>query len=54
MALGIFLIVMHMHGDKFGESPHKTLRSTGLNNVGVNGTHGAFCFTIPSSSLWFG
>jgi hypothetical protein len=52
MALGIFLIVMHLHGDKLEESPHKTLRSTGLYNIGVNGIHGAFCFAILVSLVW--
>ncbi len=38
--LGIVLIVMHYNGDKLGEWPSKTLRSTGLYNIGVNGAHG--------------
>lgn len=46
MALGIVLIVMHFYGDKLGERPYKTVRSTGLNNIGVNGAHGVFCSAI--------
>ena len=52
MALGIILIVMHLHGDKLGESPNKTLRSTGLYNIGVNGTHGVFCCAILITLAW--
>lgn len=52
MALGIFLIVMHFYGDKIGESPNKTLRSTGLYNVGVNGIHGVFCSAILITLAW--
>nr|CAH0102450.1 unnamed protein product [Daphnia galeata] len=52
MALGIVLIVMHFYGDKLGESPNKTLRSTGLYNIGINGAHGVFCAAILITLAW--
>ncbi|XP_059351351.1 ankyrin-1-like [Daphnia carinata] len=52
MALGIVLIIMHFHSDKLGEWPNKTLRSTGLYNSGVNGTHGVICSAILTVLIW--
>ena len=52
MALGIVLIVMHFYGEKLGESPNKTLRSTGLYNIGINGAHGVFCAAILITLAW--
>ncbi|XP_046460925.1 CSC1-like protein 2 [Daphnia pulex] len=50
--LGIVLIVMHHNGDKLGEWPSKTLQSTGLYNIGVNGAHGVICSAILITLAW--
>ena len=52
MVLGIVLIVMHFNGDKLGERPNKTLRSTGLYNIGINGAHGVICSAILITLAW--
>lgn len=52
ISLGIILIIMHYYGDKLGERPNKTVRSTGLYNIGVNGTHGVFCSAILTMLVW--
>lgn len=52
MALSIVLIIMHFHSDKLGERPNKTLRSTGLYNSGINGTHGVICSAILTVLAW--
>lgn len=52
MALGIILIIIHFHGDKLGEWPDKTLRSTGLYNSGINGVHGVICSAILTVLAW--
>lgn len=45
MILSIALTIMNFHGNKLDEMP-KTLRSTGLNNIGVNGTHSVVIFAL--------
>ena len=47
LILGIVLTIVHFFADKLGETPIKTLRSLGLNNIGANGIHSLFsCFTL--------
>ena len=39
VVLAIIMMLLHYFSDNLGESPNKTLRSLGINNIGSNGIH---------------